>query len=244
MLDYDGLLELVKKRRTMRKFKPDPVPDEYIDKIIEVARWAPSGYNMQPWEFVVVNKRELIGQIAAIVKEHRQMHVPRMEAKRESWQVPPWRPYAESMDYSTAPVYIIIYGDTRTIQGLPMAVRFNPHMRESIFNSGLASTYLYMHLAANSLGLASQWMTDIEQPLVNCIVKDLLGIPDFLEVYDVVVLGWPAAEARHKYTRDKKEMVHYNYCGKEAFRTDEEVRDFIKRTRAMVISDTSKEVKK
>ena len=37
-MDYEGLLELVKKRRSIRKFKPDPIPDAYIDQIIEVAR--------------------------------------------------------------------------------------------------------------------------------------------------------------------------------------------------------------
>ena len=37
-MDYDSLLELVQKRRSIRQFKPDPIPDEYIDKIIEVAR--------------------------------------------------------------------------------------------------------------------------------------------------------------------------------------------------------------
>ena len=63
-MDYDSLLELVKMRRSIRRFKPDPVPDEYIDRIIEVARYAPSGFNMQPWEFVVVKKPELRSKIA------------------------------------------------------------------------------------------------------------------------------------------------------------------------------------
>ncbi len=58
-MDYDSLLALVKKRRSIRRFKPDPISDESIDKIIEVARWAPSGFNLQPWEFVVVKKPEL-----------------------------------------------------------------------------------------------------------------------------------------------------------------------------------------
>jgi len=57
-MDYDGFLELVKKRRSIRLFKPDAVPDEYIDKIIEAARWAPSGANVQPWEFLVIKKPE------------------------------------------------------------------------------------------------------------------------------------------------------------------------------------------
>ena len=49
-MDYDSLLKLVKNRRSMRKFKPEPIPDEYVDKIIEVARWAPSGANSQTWQ--------------------------------------------------------------------------------------------------------------------------------------------------------------------------------------------------
>jgi nitroreductase len=44
-MDYDGLLELFKKRRSIRKFKPASISDEYVDKIIEAARWAPSGAN-------------------------------------------------------------------------------------------------------------------------------------------------------------------------------------------------------
>jgi nitroreductase len=38
-MNYDELLKLVQNRRSTRRFKPDSVPDEYIDKIIEVARW-------------------------------------------------------------------------------------------------------------------------------------------------------------------------------------------------------------
>ena len=51
---YDMLLKLVKTRMSVRKFRPDPIPDDTINKILEVARWAMSGANSQPWEFVVV----------------------------------------------------------------------------------------------------------------------------------------------------------------------------------------------
>ena len=40
---YDMLLKLVKTRHSVRKFKPDPIPDDTIEKILEVARWAMSG---------------------------------------------------------------------------------------------------------------------------------------------------------------------------------------------------------
>jgi hypothetical protein len=68
-MDYESLLELVKKRRSCRRFKPDPVPDEYIDTIIEVARWAPSGANSQPWEFIVIRNDDVKQKIAQLLDE-------------------------------------------------------------------------------------------------------------------------------------------------------------------------------
>ena len=68
-MDYDSLLDLVKKRRSIRRFKADPIPDDYITKIIDVARWAPSGFNMQPWEFLVVKKPELRERIVELISD-------------------------------------------------------------------------------------------------------------------------------------------------------------------------------
>jgi len=48
------LMDAIKKRRAIRKFKPDPVPKEKFDRILEAARLAPSGVNSQPWKFRVV----------------------------------------------------------------------------------------------------------------------------------------------------------------------------------------------
>jgi nitroreductase len=68
-MDYQSFLELVKKRRSIRRFKPDPIPDEYVDKIIEAGRWAPSGFNLQPWEFVVVKDKELKDKIVEFSRQ-------------------------------------------------------------------------------------------------------------------------------------------------------------------------------
>ena len=57
-MDYETFLQLVKTRRSYRKIKPDLIPDEYIDKLLDVVRWAPSGGNMQPWEVIVVKAEE------------------------------------------------------------------------------------------------------------------------------------------------------------------------------------------
>jgi nitroreductase len=233
-MDYDGFLDLVKKRRTIRRFRADPVPDDYIGKIIEAARWAPAGYNSQPWEFVVVRDKKLKSRVVQIVGMYRELSSG-MEAAREPWQrltVHPWQD--TEMDYRNAPVFILLFGDTRTQAGLPMIIRFDENLRRSIFTSSLADAFLYMHLAATTLGLASQWVSATAMPYAHCLIKELLGIPPALEIYDMMAVGYPAYQPRPKLMRDRGKMVHHDYCGENEFRTDEEVRDFIKRTRAWV----------
>lgn len=230
-MKYDDLLELVKDRRSIRRFKADPIPDDYIEKIIEVARWAPSGFNQQPWEFIVVKKAGLRKKIAELCGEYfRQNKV--MEATRETWQGS-WKPepVGSEDDFSVAPVFIILFGDIRTKEGLPMGLRYDPCRFQIIYTSGLANAFLYMHLAATTLGLASQWISAVRTPYAHCMLKSLLGIPGDLEVYDMMALGFPALKPRPKLMRDKQKMIHYDYCGVDKFRTDEEVNDFIKRSR-------------
>lgn len=53
------LKDVISARRSIRKFKPDPVPEEYINELLEAARLAPSGTNLQPWRFVVVTGQEM-----------------------------------------------------------------------------------------------------------------------------------------------------------------------------------------
>ena len=243
-MDYDSLLALVKKRRSIRRFKPDPIPDEYIDKVIEVARWAPSGFNMQPWEFVVVKKPELRKKIVEYINENRKQ-AKSMAGTRESSQgksrTTSEVPDAE-MDYTTAPVFILLFGDTRTKVGLPMSLRYDPNRCQSIFTSGLASAFLCMHLAAATLGLASQWVSAITSPFVSCLVKDLLGIPAEMEPYDMMAIGYPALHPNEKFMRDPKKMVHYDDCGQESFRNEDEVKDFVKRARNWTIAEHSRKV--
>jgi nitroreductase len=232
-MEYDNLLDLVKKRRSIRRFKPDPIPDDYIEKIIDVARWAPSGFNMQPWEFLVVKKPELKEKIVELIGDIRPL-TKRMEQTREPWMGKPWRMTGlieKDMDYTTAPVYIILLGDPRTNVGLPMFIRYDDSSRQTIYFSGLANAFLYMHLAATTLGLASQWISATHNGYVQCMIKRMIGIPVQLEIFDMIALGYPDLEPRPKLMRDVKEMIHYDDCGPDDFRNYEEVRKFVKRAR-------------
>jgi len=62
----EELLNFLISRRSIRKFKPNPVPDELILKILDVARYAPSARNSQPWIFIVVKDPEIKKKLANI----------------------------------------------------------------------------------------------------------------------------------------------------------------------------------
>src|ERR1700674_254279 len=59
------LLRTMRRVRSVRSFRPDPIPDEFLTEILEVARWTGSGSNRQPWTFVVVREPASLSGIAA-----------------------------------------------------------------------------------------------------------------------------------------------------------------------------------
>ena len=62
------ILDVLTSRKSIRRYKPDPVPEEMIDKILEAARWAPTGENYQPWRFIVIRDQETRNQIGDLSK--------------------------------------------------------------------------------------------------------------------------------------------------------------------------------
>ncbi|MBS7606358.1 MAG: nitroreductase family protein [Candidatus Bathyarchaeia archaeon] len=65
--------EVIRTRRSIRSYKPDPVPDDVLTRILEAARIAPSGSNRQPWKFIVVRDEELKRRLA--IACHNQMFI-------------------------------------------------------------------------------------------------------------------------------------------------------------------------
>lgn len=60
---FETVAEVVKKRRTIREFTDEPVPREVVERILDIARWSPSGSNVQDWRFVVVTDKKLLKAI-------------------------------------------------------------------------------------------------------------------------------------------------------------------------------------
>ena len=60
------VFECVRTRLTVRRFKPDPVPDDVVERLLRAAQWAPSSRNQQPWHLVVVKDREKLAELGRI----------------------------------------------------------------------------------------------------------------------------------------------------------------------------------
>lgn len=72
----DAVIETLMTRRSIRAYKPEPVPRDIMDKIIKVGINAPSGMNRQPWEIRVVDNEEYLNGITELQKENMDPSTP------------------------------------------------------------------------------------------------------------------------------------------------------------------------
>lgn len=63
------VLKAIKNRRTIRRFKPNPIDEEMIQMILEAGRWAPSFSNLQPWKFIVIKDQGLKNALDKAARE-------------------------------------------------------------------------------------------------------------------------------------------------------------------------------
>ncbi len=177
----DGCLEFAwntfKGRRSVRKFKPDPVPAGHISTMIDMARTAPTSGNQQPWKFVVTQDRKIIDawrdahieQRMAELKKRKKLAAEKIESQRKGIT-------QYYTDYFSAPVYITVLTDNES-----------EYPDYNVHDGPLAAGYLL--LAARFLGYGTVYATDSFDPEVTKMILDIplqyefvcctpVGIPD------------------------------------------------------------------
>jgi nitroreductase len=227
-IHIDEFLELVKKRRSIRRFKSDPIPDEDIGKILEAARWAMSGGNAQPWEFILVKDQEKKKKMVEALFEQRKV-----EHAIEQTRIPELRhPGVSSRpimpSFADAPVLIVVCGDRRTLQASVLAQNFvsGEGGIGTAFLKSVANATQNMQLAAAALGLGSQWVS-IDQNAEE-LIRPILGVPGVLEIHTIVPVGYAAYEPSPPYRRDLDEIVHLEEYDKNKFRSAEDITEYIR----------------
>lgn len=227
-MEFDDFYGLLKKRRSIRRFKAEPVPDGKIEAVLDAARWAMSGANAQPWEFVVVKKPELRTKMADLLdeckKEANLMEMTRIPELRHPGMGNP----QSYKNMKEAPVIIVICGDPRTFQATMLSTHFTSGESATFFmNLGNATQIL--HLAAAAAGLGTQWVS-VTRPYER-MLKDLLGIPDIMRIYVVVPMGYPSYKPSVSTRRNLNDIIHYDGYDPAKYRSDQEILDFLLKLR-------------
>ena len=212
-MTYDDFIELARARRSIRKFKPDPLTDDEINKILEAGSLAPSGFNCQLWEFIVVRKPELREAITGFVKEAGPKN------KEGNPQLP-----LRGKGFATAPVFILLYGDPRVRQFAPPHVCKEDDYWEFIKSASQACAFEHMALAAASLGLGAMWVSAFHRfKIVDKKTRGLLNIPDHLELFEMMAVGHPDVKVAPKKMWPLEKLTHLDRCDDNEFRTVEEL---------------------
>ena len=173
-----GLFEAMHTQRAIRHFKPDPVPDELITKILEAAIRAPNAVNTQNWAFMVVKDAETRRKVADY---YRMAPGPNPDDLPQ----PQRRIYREANEFAQrlheVPVFIIpcIIHD-----GSPPS---NPAFGRGSFIFPAVQNIL---LAARGLGLGS--ILTGRHTRFDKEVKEILGIPDNVDTAALLPIGYIA----------------------------------------------------
>jgi nitroreductase len=184
-----GLLEGMSTTRSIRRFKPDPIPVDLLRSVLEAATWAPSGSNSQGWRVVVVRDPEKRRQIGEIYRRGFLDFYPRERLATET-DPSRQRMYTGAIHLAdtigTDPPVLVLFCQPRPADPTsraPSGVR--PWTRGS-------SVYLAVQnllLAARASGLGG-CLTTVHL-LYEQEVKAILGIPEGIDTFALVPLGFP-----------------------------------------------------
>jgi nitroreductase len=161
--------EVLKKRRSIRRFKLAPVPKDKILAILEAARIAPSASNKQPWHFIVVEDKEKIKLLA-----------------KSEWA-------------AKAPIMIVGLADQEA----------SPNW--CINDLGIALEHIA--LTVTDLGLGACWMGQTGR---EDMIRQLLGVPDYLKPVVVMPIGVPDEEPASKERKSLESIVSWEKYGQKS----------------------------
>ncbi len=206
------LVKAIEVRKSIRAFKPDPVPREMIDNILQLATKAPSAINLQPWEFTVVSGKEKERLCRRLLKAYGEKRVscspettrplPQEIEGRRKKLFEEMKPYVNQLGVSFED---FINEGSFNFYGAPTAIivsmdRAFPKTRLLCIGASLG----YLVLAASAYGLGTcpiGIITAFEDE-----IKDQLNIPERKEVILGIALGFADSENlinRFKSSREK-----------------------------------------
>lgn len=200
--EFMDVFEAIKNRRSIRKYQPRDVSDETVRLLIDAARWAPSGHNIQFYGFIIIRNKETKEQIRQFAashwreaNEHRTLEEIKWSFRRvakeyQTDEAAKRFKSGEWFDFITeAPVLIAVVG------------------RPNSPDACMATENLM--LAAYAMGLGSISTTSATmKPENERTIARMLNVPENLKVIFIVPIGYPAEKPVIE-KRSLEELMHY-----------------------------------
>lgn len=197
------LYEAMSTLRAVRRLKPDPIPEDVLNRVLTAATWAPTGGNHQAWRIIAVQNSAKKRALAELYQPHWASYVPQYEAalanapkdvaerSRRTFKAGTY--LAENLQH--VPVICVfcftLHGITITDQDLA---------RPSVVGGGSiypAVQNLLLAARNENLGCVLTTLLCVEEPAV----KDILGLPEDWYTAAAVPLGYPVATGHGAITR-------------------------------------------
>ncbi len=216
MSDYDDLIAVVRKRRSVRRFaQGQSVPRETLLRIAEAARWAPTGANSQCFEVVIVDDPDMRERVldAFLAQSNRLIdHVKGFPAVKKTYMA------------NTVAIFIVL-ADARWKAAFPVATspewaREYRENNERILLASMGAVVQNIQLAVTAVGLTSAWLSGGGEDTTNRDLAALLGYPDCMRAVGTIPVGVPEKDLASRYRRPLDAMVHWNGYEADKFRPD------------------------
>ena len=174
-------LEAILTRRSTRNYKPDPVEQEKLDKILEAGRQAPSGGNNQTSHFFVIRNREVLDRLTAMTEKA----FAEMEATEDTYAS-----LKHAIAASKKGGYVFRYN-------APVLIVLANRRDYGNNMADCACALENMMVAANALDLGSCWINQLkwlnEEPELVAYFRSM-GMKEDERIYGAVIIGYPATE--------------------------------------------------
>jgi nitroreductase len=195
-----SLLKGINTLRSVRRFKPEAVPDEKVRAVIEAASKAASGSNTQPWEFIVVRdagvktrlKEPMLRTWLERIRGAGGMSGRMKEVYDEATQM--------LRDTEKVPVLVYCCLDLNRVS-----------KSEEVRYASIYPAVQNLMLAAHALGIATCLTVHGSTPARGePEVKKVLGVPDHVKIACLVYLGYPAVKLGRPRRKPVSKFTHYD----------------------------------
>jgi len=200
-----SLAALLRQRRTVRRYRPEPVARELIEDCLDTARWAPTAANEQPQGYVVVTDQGTRDELRGRIEEHyRAFAAALADREHRAERVAALGLEAEAAAHphvlAAVPAFVksVEAGRDRLFFEAPVVIVV--HAADDAVMPGAACAFaaLSIVLMAEAHGLGTCLTGFAADALRHrADIRESLGLPADHQVHYVIVLGWPAEEFRH-----------------------------------------------